>query len=814
MPQVNFSSGSLSENVKSFSFPQPRVPVKLREKVLPAVLLLLAAGSAVAANITSIPSVTISPAAPSPGQAITVTWVYTVDSSFNNPHAEIVISNTNALQSAGTANQYIVLGDGCVPTTQVSGGCAVGTNVPAGSVTYSTTVTVPSSLTPGFTYYVIVGMKDYNVYMNPSVSVDSQNFASFTIPLPPPYITLNKVAQGSTANPGGEVLFTINYGASNVHTVQITDAVDPNFTILQVFNGGTSVGQNITWNLGNISSPVTGFVSFLAQVSASATAGQEFGNTANATSTEVNTVSNTAEVGVSVPVLTITKSAPASVNTGSPITYVLNYNNSGLALEEFENFDNGVIPPTWSSTGCAWNAAPGYLEETQSCATCTTYPYLQDSSMTPILYGVYVVDMMVDSNDCNNFDAVFNFNITVSGGVTTVYQIRLSGQKGSNSASSNVLAYDIGGTNIAFKSPPNMGNVQEGTPANPSWYTVKVQVCNGQVLAKVWPKGSLEPGAWDINYTGASVPSIAGWAGFQANRGPVEFDNLLIFNTQGVTAPVVSDVIPPNVTYVGASPGGALSGGSVTWGVGSTCGESSAVTWWGTVGACGNPVTNAAVISSASTSPVTSNAVTTLISGCITSTPTNTPSFTPTNTSTNTPTSTPTATLQFTATNTATATPSSTATASPTYTPTSTPTNSATASPTYTPTLSPTFTPTSTITNTPTFTLTPTITATPTATIPNLDVFDVDKNVFNPANESVSIHVSYSKFPGNYSLVIYNSAGEHIRTLDSTTMTGVLDQYYQWNGKNKYGEACSSGVYIFYLIEPFDRKYKRVLLIH
>lgn len=748
--------------------------MKLRNKFIIVAFLFLAACSAGAANITSISNVTISPTNPSPGQTITVTWTYNVDSSFNNPHALIVISNTSTLQSAGTANQYIVLGDGCVPTTQVSGGCAIGNNVPAGAVTYSTTVTVPSTLTPGFTYYVIVGMKDYNVYMNPSVSVDSQNFASFTIPLPPPYITLNKVAQGSTANPGGEVLFTINYGASNVHNVQITDAVDPNFTILQVFNVGTAAGQNITWNLGNISSPVTGFVSFLAQVSASATSGQEFANTANATSTEVNAASNTAMVGVSIPVLTITKSAPPTVTTGAPITYVLNYNNSGLALEEFENFDNGVIPPTWTSTGCAWSAASGYLQETQSCATCTTYPYLQDSSMAPILNGVYVVDMMVDSNDCNNFDAVFNFNITVSGGVTTVYQIRLSGQKGGNSASSNVLAYDIGGGNIAFKSPPNMGNVLEGTPANPVWYTVKVQVCSGQVLAKVWPKGGLEPGAWDINYTGPSVPTIAGWAGFQANRGPVEFDNLLIFNTQGVTAPVVSDVIPPNVTYVGSSPGGALSASSVTWGVGSTCGESSAVTWWGTVGACGNPITNAAVISSSSTSPVTSNSVSTTIVGCITNTPTNTP----------------------------------------TSTLTSTPTNTATASPTYTPTLSPTFTPTSTITNTPTLTVTPTITATPTATIPSFDAFDVDKNVFNPANDSVSIHVAYSKYPGNYSLTIYNSAGEHIRTLDSTNMTGVLDQYYQWDGKNKYGEVCASGVYIFYLIEPFDRKFKRVLLIH
>jgi len=740
-------------------------------------------------NVTSITNLAISPSNPSPGQTVNIAWTYTIpNASGTNPDAIVVVSNTNTLQAAGTANQWVVLGDGCAPETgNVNGGCYVGP-ASSGSNNYSTNITIPPGLTPGFTYYVIVGMRGSGgAYMNPTVNVDYQAAISFTVPLPAPYITLNKVAQGSTADPGGEVLFVINYNASNVHNVQITDAVPSQFTISQVYNGGIASGQNITWNLGNIASPQVGFVSFLATLSPTATAGQVFSNSASATSTEVNTTSNAAEVGVSVPELVITKSAPASVAAGSPVTYVMDYTNTGLQLEEFENFDNGIIPPSWSSTGCAWSATPGYLEETQSCSTCTTYPYLQDSSMTPILYGVYIVDMMVDSNDCNNFDAVFNFNITVNAGVTTVYQVRLSGQKGSNSSSSNVIAYDIGGGNVAFNSPPNMGNVQEGTPANPVWYTVKVQVCSGQVLMKAWPKGSLEPGAWDINYTGPNVPTLAGWAGFQANRGPVEFDNLMIFNTGGVASPVITDNVPGNVTYQNAGNGGSLSGGTITWNVGSTCGSSDAVSWWGLAGACGNPITNAAVINSSSiAAPVTSNAVTTFISGCATNTPTNTPTATP----------------QVTATNTATATPSLTPTITPTSTPTGTPTNSTTA------------TPTATITNTATITPTATITATPTATIPDIDVFDVDHNILDPANDTVSIHVAYSKYPGDYSLKIFNSAGEHIKTLSEKTMTGILDESYQWDGKNKYGDVCASGVYIFYLTEPFSRKTKRILLIH
>jgi flagellar hook assembly protein FlgD len=90
----------------------------------------------------------------------------------------------------------------------------------------------------------------------------------------------------------------------------------------------------------------------------------------------------------------------------------------------------------------------------------------------------------------------------------------------------------------------------------------------------------------------------------------------------------------------------------------------------------------------------------------------------------------------------------------------------------------------------------------------------VDRNVFNPATDSVSIFVEYTKFPGDYSMRIYNSAGEHIKTLSSKTLNEPVSESYVWDGKNKYGDTCASGVYILYLIEPFDRKIKRVLMVH
>ncbi len=167
-----------------------------------------------------------------------------------------------------------------------------------------------------------------------------------------------------------------------------------------------------------------------------------------------------------------------------------------------------------------------------------------------------------------------------------------------------------------------------------------------------------------------------------------------------------------------------------------------------------------------------------------------TPSPTPTMSLTPTATHTPTMTLTFTVTNTPTNTP--------TFTMTPTPTNT------------PTVTPTPTNTHTPTPSITPTPTSTP---LPSCDEFYVSKNAFPPTNGPVSIYVSYCQYPGNYSLRIYNSAGEHIKTLDERHLEAPISASYHWDGKNKYGDPCASGVYLFYLTEPYNRKIKRILLL-
>ena len=88
----------------------------------------------------------------------------------------------------------------------------------------------------------------------------------------------------------------------------------------------------------------------------------------------------------------------------------------------------------------------------------------------------------------------------------------------------------------------------------------------------------------------------------------------------------------------------------------------------------------------------------------------------------------------------------------------------------------------------------------------------VTKNVFQ-GGDAVSITVGTSQYPGNIELSVYNSAGEHIKTLGSRYLTGPYQNTFYWDGTNKYGDKCASGVYIFYLTEPFERKITKIILV-
>lgn len=85
--------------------------------------------------------------------------------------------------------------------------------------------------------------------------------------------------------------------------------------------------------------------------------------------------------------------------------------------------------------------------------------------------------------------------------------------------------------------------------------------------------------------------------------------------------------------------------------------------------------------------------------------------------------------------------------------------------------------------------------------------------MFQPPQESVTIRVAMSSYPGDYFLRIYNTAGELVRHLDQRSLTGPYGTVKSWDGRNDGQEMCASGVYIIYFVEPLNCRIAKVLLI-
>jgi flagellar hook assembly protein FlgD len=63
------------------------------------------------------------------------------------------------------------------------------------------------------------------------------------------------------------------------------------------------------------------------------------------------------------------------------------------------------------------------------------------------------------------------------------------------------------------------------------------------------------------------------------------------------------------------------------------------------------------------------------------------------------------------------------------------------------------------------------------------------------------------------SLRVYNTAGEAVKTLINENLPQPGQMAVTWDGTNQAGSPCASGVYMFYLTEPQEKKTARVLLV-
>ena len=72
--------------------------------------------------------------------------------------------------------------------------------------------------------------------------------------------------------------------------------------------------------------------------------------------------------------------------------------------------------------------------------------------------------------------------------------------------------------------------------------------------------------------------------------------------------------------------------------------------------------------------------------------------------------------------------------------------------------------------------------------------YDVAQNYPNPFNPTTTIELSLP-VAGDYTLAIYNVAGQLIRTFDGSTSAGVVKVV--WDGKDAYGSTVASGMYFY-----------------
>lgn len=134
------------------------------------------------------------------GQSLNLDFTYNSDQANRQIGYFVAFSTQCALKPAG-AGQDIIVGDAGINVLsaggQVSGGrqrgcatqCAVATNYQISGIEGGQlAITIPLNYPTG-TYYIIVGVQDWNVYMNPSIQVDSQTCLMINVTAPTPTVT-------------------------------------------------------------------------------------------------------------------------------------------------------------------------------------------------------------------------------------------------------------------------------------------------------------------------------------------------------------------------------------------------------------------------------------------------------------------------------------------------------------------------------------------------------------------------------------------------------------------------------------------------
>jgi uncharacterized repeat protein (TIGR01451 family) len=163
---------------------------------------------------------------------------------------------------------------------------------------------------------------------------------------------------------GGALLYTVrirNVGNDIARDVVVSASLSPDSTPEFIDSGGAFVGDSAVWTIGSLPPAGSIELNFGAFIAQGVTDGTAEGSVAAISASNAPTASASvlSYVG-SRPILELTKSGPASVNAGSPVTYAIDYFNAGNAAANAAVISD-ILPP-----GTVFNAASAGGREVSS----------------------------------------------------------------------------------------------------------------------------------------------------------------------------------------------------------------------------------------------------------------------------------------------------------------------------------------------------------------------------------------------------------------------------------------------------------------
>ncbi|MCX8092722.1 MAG: T9SS type A sorting domain-containing protein [Candidatus Goldbacteria bacterium] len=204
--------------------------------------------------VFTVSSISRSPATVVSGNNITVDFTYRSDNANRQIGYFIVFSTQCTLREGNTSGQDVIVSESGInvlkPAGQVNGGrqlscgtqCAANTDYQISGLENGPLVlTIPSNYTTG-TYYIIVAVRDWNIYMNPGLAVESQMCISINVLAPTPTRTRTPTATPTgVQNVGRSTFGFTNYvayimpNASPSRTPVLSPTRTPSFTITVTF---------------------------------------------------------------------------------------------------------------------------------------------------------------------------------------------------------------------------------------------------------------------------------------------------------------------------------------------------------------------------------------------------------------------------------------------------------------------------------------------------------------------------------------------------------------------------------------------------